>query len=207
MPRAIPHPLRAEIVHRHAAGQSLRQIATELQLCYRSVRGIWQRYRTLGNERLAPDYARCGRPAPRFPAALHEAALAAKREHPTWGAPLIRLTLAEQFADQALPSVRTLQEWFRQAGLQPVRTRRPSAPRQRARVAHAVWQLDGKEGMRLADGTPTVALNLVDEASGAVLSAAVFPPDEMHAGPRAPGAGLVGSGLCGGGVAGAPASG
>lgn len=201
MPRAIPQPLRQELVRRHLAGEPLHQLAAALQLPYRSARGIWRRYRQRGEAGLVPDYARCGRSGPRYPRTLQETALTLKREHPRWGAPLIRLHLQEQHPGQPLPRVRTLQLWFRQAGVQTPRTRRPSAPRQRAQQAHAVWQLDGKEGMRLADGTPTVALNLVDEATGAVLSAAVFPPGEVRPGTGAAGTGLVDPGLCGMGPA------
>jgi hypothetical protein len=207
MPCAIPQPLREEIVSRHQAGETLAGIALDLKLCYRSVRGIWQRYRQRGAAGLPPDYARCGRPGPRGAPELYAAALAAKRAHPRWGGTLIRLHLGEQFPAQPLPSVRTLQEWFRQAGLQTPRNRRPSAPRTRAREVHAVWQLDGKEGMRLADGTPTVTLTLVDEASGAVLSTAAFPPQQVRAGAGPRRARLAAPGVPAVGDARAPADG
>jgi hypothetical protein len=49
MPRALPLPLREQIIHRPQAGQPVTAVAEALHLKYRSVRQIWQRYR-LGGE-------------------------------------------------------------------------------------------------------------------------------------------------------------
>jgi transposase len=176
MPAAIAQPIREEIVTRHEAGETLVSIAQDLQLSYRTVRGLWTRYRQRGHAGLPPDYARCGPTGPRFPPAVQEAALKLKREHPRWGAGLVRLLLAEQCSDTRLPSRRTLQAWFRQAGLSAPRHRKPSAARARGREAHEVWELDAKEHLRLADGSESVVFAITDEATGAVLATALFPP-------------------------------
>lgn len=207
MPCAIALPLRQQLVQRAQQGQSLRQIAADLGLAYRTVRGLWRRYRERGDAGLTPDYARCGRAGVRFAPALQDAALTYKREHPRWGAPLIRHLLTQDFPQQPVPGVRTLQTWFRQAGLATPRARTPTAPRERGRVAHAVWQLDAKEEIPLANGQRVVVFAVSDEATGAVLSAATFPPAQRSADAGVPGAGLAGADLCPVGAAGAAAGG
>jgi hypothetical protein len=164
------------------------------------VRHIWKRYRETGAAGLAPQYDRCGRSGTRFPAALYEAALTWKREHPRWGAGFIRIQLAQRFPDGPLPGERTLQQWFRNAGRQPVRAEQPPVERDRAKKAHEVWQMDQKEGMHLADGSGTSVLTVTDEASGALLGPEVFPPVSMEEsrpsggpGGRASPAGTVGT--------------
>jgi putative transposase len=187
MPRPVPQPVRLEIVERHQAGEPLTVVAEELALSYRTVYNLWERFRKRGLSGLAADYSRCGQGGPRFPAHLVEAALALKRAHSRWGAGLIRVQLAEQYPGARLPSERTLQVWFRAAGLQPARSRSPTGCVARGKVAHAVWELDAKEEIKLADGSRTVAFSLVDEASRAVLSVALFP--SAQSGPSSGGAG------------------
>jgi hypothetical protein len=131
---------------------------------------------------LVPDYAACGRPGPRQPAGLYEAALARRRAHPGWGSGLIRLELASAFPEQVLPHDATLRRWFREAGLaRPRPSPRPPNP-PRARQPHARWQLDATEHIRLADGTEVSWLAASDEASGGLLGAVVFPPGSVDAG-------------------------
>ena len=48
MPRALPVPIREEIVRRHQQGEELAVIAVELGLSYHTVRQIWRLYRTRG---------------------------------------------------------------------------------------------------------------------------------------------------------------
>jgi transposase len=176
MPRALPLPLREQIVELHAKGCSFVEVARALPVKERTAREIWRRYREAGRRGLQTHYAQCGRPGIRFPAALHEAALALKRQHPSWGAGFLRLELAPQFPGERLPGERTLQQWWRDAGLQPARAKRPPLERERAQKVHEVWEMDAKERMRLADGSGTSTLTVTDEASGALLGVEPFPP-------------------------------
>jgi hypothetical protein len=57
---------------------------------------------------------RCPEDIP-FPSVMR--ALDMKREHRRWGAGPIRLLLRDEFEAHDLPSERSLQRWFRQAGL------------------------------------------------------------------------------------------
>ncbi len=184
MPQALPLPVREQIIQLHQQGLSSPQVARRLHRKVRSVRQIWRRFRVGGAAALKPGYDRCGHPGSRFPAAVVAAARALKRDHPRWGAGFIRIQLADRFPDIALPAARTLQSWFQVAGLQSARAQRPPVRRERAQAVHEVWELDAKEKMRLADGTGTSTLTVTDEASGALLAVAPFPPVSL-----APGAG------------------
>src|SRR5581483_8270481 len=176
MPQAIALPLREQIVILCQQGMQRTKIARQLGLSYGAVRRCWQRFCTEGARGLSPHYGQCGRQERRYPVPLQQTALTLKRDHPRWGAGLIRVELRQQFPKDRLPSVRSLQRWFAAAGLQPVRSQRPVCVSPRAKQVHEVWELDAKERMRLADGTPTCVLNVTDEASGALLDAQVFPP-------------------------------
>jgi transposase len=190
MPAALPVPLRQQMAQLHAEGHRLTEIAQQLGVRYRTVRSWWRRYCQDGAAGLTPRYAHCGPRGPQNPA-LHQAALALKRAHPPWGAGLIRVELARQFPPETLPQARALQRWFRAAGLQPARAQQPAVPRQPGREAHAVWQVDAKERMRLADGSGTSVLTVTDEATGALLGVRPFPPLSLE--PGAGGRGATGA--------------
>src|SRR5258707_1136024 len=135
MPAALPVPLRQPMAQLHAEGHWLTEIARQLGVRYRTVRSWWRRYCREGDAGLLPHDGRCGTHGPRCPA-VHQAALALKETHPTWGAGLIRVELTRQFPADPLPQARALQRWFRAAGLQPARAQRPTVARQRGREAH-----------------------------------------------------------------------
>jgi len=181
MPRALPLPLREQIIALRCQGHSLAQVARTLHVKEHTVRHLWERYQQRGSLGLETDYARCGRSGCRFPPALFTAALEMKRQHPRWGAGFLRVELAAQFPNVVLPGVRTLQAWFRAAALQPARAQRPPMERDRAREVHEVWEMDAKERMRLGDGSGTSTLTVTDEASGAMLATEVFPPVSLDA--------------------------
>lgn len=182
MPRALPLPRREEIIKRHQQGEMLKQIAKTSHISYRCVLACWRRYKLNGREGLANHYDRCGPEGPRFPEAMITQALDMKREHPRWGGGLIRVELASLFPDQLLPAVRTLQSWFKKAGLQPVRATQPPVKKDRGCQPHDVWEIDAKEKMYLGDQSGASVLTVTDEASGALLAVAPFPPLSLDAG-------------------------
>jgi transposase len=181
MPAALPVPLREQMVRLHEEGHLLVDIAQQLKVRYSTLCSWWRRYGQEGRAGLKPHYERCGRHGPRDPQVQH-AALTLKQTHPTWGAGRIRVELLAQFPDRPLPQVRAMQRWFRAAGLQPVRAQRPAVARQRGQQPHEVWEVDAKEQLRLADGSPSCVLTGVDEASGALLEATPFPPVSLGSG-------------------------
>jgi hypothetical protein len=184
MPRALPLALRQQIVALRQQGEPLVAIAQQMGLKYRSVYTCWRRFRKAGAAGLQLHYKSCGPQSPRFAPWLQEEAFRLKREHPRWGATLVRLQLGQRFANERLPGERTLQYWWQRAGLQPPRAKQPPVPRQRGRTPHEVWQIDAKERMHLGDGTGSCVLSVTDEASGALVGLVPFSPLPLVAGAR-----------------------
>lgn len=207
MPQAIPVPLRQAIVRRRQEGQSLTSIAQEFQIPWSTIRKFWRRVRDRGPDAVLPDYRRCSRPGPRSDARLIRAACWLKRHHPTWGAVFIGFQLQQKWPDRPLPPERTLQRWFRRAGVNRTPMRRPPQDRRRGMAPHEVWQVDAVEKQRLANGHQASWLTVTDEASGAILATELSPPRAM-AGDRAGGrAGDAAADVPAVGAAGSPAGG
>jgi transposase len=183
MPQAIPVPIRQKIVMRHEAGESLSKVASDMQLSYDTVRGIWRRYRDRGEKGLKPDYDQCGQKGPRAPKLVHRAAIWLKRAHPKWGATLIKLLIEDKWPTLPVPHERTLQRWFRAAGVnRRARRRLVGQNHARGKEVHEVWQMDAKEQVELADGSEVSWLTLSDEKSGAVIAGEVFFPGAVDEG-------------------------
>ena len=176
MPRAIPVPLRRVIWLRFQRGQPVAVIAAQLRLPPRTVRHLVQHLRAAGADALPTQYGRGGRRAAAN-ADLRDATADLRRDHPRWGAGLIRVFLRRQFPGRDLPAVRTLQRWLGSAGLAPApRGRRPASAYVRAAQPHDIWQMDAADQMPLQTGELVSWLRVVDECSGAVLRTVVFPP-------------------------------
>lgn len=176
MAQPMPMALRLLVVEHHLQGHSLAEIARTNKLSYTTVRACWHRFKRRGREGLAPDYSRCGRPGPRPDDLIYRAACYLKFLHRRWGAPLIHLKLEQRYGQEDLPSVRTLQRWFKDAGLTQPRKQLPQPDQPWADAPHAVWQVDAKENLRLPSRESACYLTIVDEHSGALLDAPVFPP-------------------------------
>ena len=186
MPHPIPLPVRQVIVQRAEQGQSASLIARSLGLVSRTVRQLLQRLRVQGNNALATSYPSGFFPqTPRF-RALVEEALQMRREHPTWGAGLVRVWLRRDHPAAPIPAERTLQRWFRRAGLIPAPKGRRTGPSSyhRAQQPHEVWQMDAADQVALRNGKQVCWLRIADECSGAVLETAVFPPGLLARGAR-----------------------
>ena len=168
MPAPIPYADREEIIRRKQEGQTLGAIAQALGYSYWGVRKIWRQYRERGKAGLKTAYRRGPGPI-RKREAVYQQALALKRAHPGWGAGLIRSVLLEQWPEEEVPSERTLQRWWRRAGLSPPAPRQVRERWGQAKKVHEVWQMDGVE---VAVGS---WVTVTDEKSGAVLGSRLFP--------------------------------
>lgn len=172
---AIPFGTRQQLVELRTQGKSYRQISQELGLSYDAVRRICKRQQRLGEVGLLPDYKQCGIQGIRLSTFYHRVSLWLKRLHPMWGAPYIRLQLDARYTMGRLPSIRTLQLWFKMANLTKPPRQLLISHKQWAEYPHQIWQVDAKEHQRTLDGTKVCWLTVVDEKSGAVLAAPVFP--------------------------------
>lgn len=182
MPVPLPFALRQRVVRAWQGGDSPGQIARRLHLAVRSVRRLCQAFRRHGPAALTPAYPSRARPAARQPAL--QQALLLHQEHPTWGAPYLRIRLGQLHPELAdVPSARTLQRYFARYRQPPAPPgRRPAAAAPRADRPHAVWQMDAVEQLRLAGGQQVSWLRWVDEFTGAVLGTVVFPPRHLRTG-------------------------
>ena len=111
MPRPIPLPLRQAMFRLWQQGREARQIAALLGLPGSTVRRLVGRFRRRGPEGVSPDYRRTPTDQAEFPD-LIQAALRLRREHPAWGAGLIRVHLLQGMTGRTVPSERALQRWF-----------------------------------------------------------------------------------------------
>lgn len=151
-------------------------LARQFKVAYNTVRTLYLRYEHEGEAGLVPRYAHCGQTGIRFDPLLYRAACWLKRLHPSWGAAFIRLQLERRYPDRALPAVRTMQSWYRAAGLAPRGSTVPESPKQWADEVHQIWQVDAKEHQKTANGHAVCWLTITDEKSTAVLATPVFPP-------------------------------
>jgi len=175
MPSAIANEIRREIIARHEGGETLRSIRESSGMSYETVKHLWQHWQQYGQ--VEPRYERAREHKIRGEQAVYEAAVAFKDAQVGWGAKLILIKLAQMGHDR-LPSARTLQRWFRRAGVsRSAKVRQRNQPYvERGQQVHEVWAVDAKEHMQLSDGRWASWLLISDEASGAVLHGEVFPP-------------------------------
>jgi hypothetical protein len=209
MPHPIPLPVRQVIAQRAEQGQSADLIARCLGLVPRTVRQLLQRLRVQGKNALAASYPSRGYSHSSQLGTLVEEALQLRRAHPTWGAGLVRVQLRRHYPQAPIPAERTLQRWFRRAGLIAAPSGRRSEPSSyhRAQQPHEVWQMDAADQVALRNGKQVCWLRIADECSGAVLETTVFPPGVLECGVRGSSAGSVAPRISPVGTAGALAVG
>jgi transposase len=182
LPKPIPIPIRRKLWERAQQGEASSALASAFDLSSRTVRNLLKRFREGGDGSVGPDY-RTPAPPHTKPEEIRLAVLTKRQEHRTWGAELIRVALSEERPEVAWPHPRTMRRWFQQAGLAPAPCgRRPGASFARATQPHETWQIDASEHIRLSNGDQASWLRVVDEATGAVLGTAVFPPRVLDSG-------------------------
>lgn len=180
MPKPIPVAIRRQIVERREQGERLNRLAEDLSMPYESVRKVWRLYRREG--RIHPNYHACGKRGVKASQRVYRAAIWLKRQHPTWGAPLIRQVIHDKWTDEKVPHERSLQRWFVQAGLVVKKAKVEGQARLgRGKAPHNIWEMDSREAIQLANGEKVSWLLVSDEASGAILSGEVFPPRPRQA--------------------------
>jgi hypothetical protein len=177
MPKSISVPVRQKLWERASQGESVNSLAEAFELSPRTIRHLLKRCRDRGESGLIPAYGVPRPPDHAHSEAIRQAVLAMRRDHPTWGSPLIRAMLQDDQPQLAWPSPSTIRRWFRAAELTHAPAgRRPGASSTRAEQPHHTWQIDASEHIPLADKTQACWLRILDEATGAVLRSDVFPP-------------------------------
>ena len=172
MGQIIPYDIRKQIIQHHQSGKSLASIASDLPYSYGGVCKIWRRYLKKGWEGLGASYQSCGRP-PTYDKDIK--ALIMEYKTGDQGAPYIRSLLLEKYPRKAIPHERTIQRWWKDAGISRPRGRRPQVNRSWTSLTHHTWQIDGKEQVSLSTGEQVCWINIADEATGSLLQSSLFP--------------------------------
>ncbi len=190
MSQALSIAVRERIYELQLSGQPATQISKSLALPLGTVKQLCRRFRQLGKEGIAPSYHNCGQQGGLRLADQKSKFLSLKQAHLSWGAPRLRveqqlLLQGQDAGDQqaeVLASVRSLNRWYRQAGLTKYRRQTNEVPIGRSRAPHNIWEVDAKERLTLADGSPACYLTISDEKTGAWLEAPVFPLSQNQSG-------------------------
>ncbi len=177
MPRAIPVAVRQLIWRRHQQGESTAALAAAYGVSARAIRALIGRLLSAGPDAIRPNYHAPPPPAHAKPADCRAEVTQLRRDHATWGAAWMLTILRQRFPGRPWPAPRTVQRWLKAAGLNPApRGRRPGTNANRATAPHEVWQMDGAECIRLANGEQVCWLRVVDELTGAALQTTIVPP-------------------------------
>lgn len=180
---ALPMHIRSLIVEQYSKGDTtLLAIAKQHGLSYSTVRTIWKRYKAAGSGGLVPHYDHCGPSKPKSEEVIYRCVLWLKRHHADWGAGVIRTIMQQHYMHFTIPSERSLQRWFKARHLYKPKSVFPppaalQATEQPAAV-HDLWQIDAKEKLHLSSGEKACYLTMVDQPSGCLLKAVVFPLSE-----------------------------
>jgi len=166
--------LRELIVREKESGKSLVKIADEQNLSYSTTCNIWRLYKAKGLKGLKPKYNNCGPKEILSSYRIYRMSKWLKRRYPNWGAPFIKTILEERYPQEVVPSVRTLQIWFKKAGYIKPKFYREEPKEVKVESTHDCWQIDAKEHIKLADGTKACYLTTVDVKSGSVLATPIF---------------------------------
>lgn len=176
MPCALSAAVRHQIVEQFAKGSTLIDIAEQYHLSYSTLRRLHGRFKLQGDAGLTPRYHLCGRQSSKADALILRAALWLRRRHADWGAAVIRMILQNRYKQAEVPTERTLQRWFKIHGLAMHANAFVLSKPAWADHVHDIWQIDAKEKLLLASGQRACYLSIVDEKSGSLLKAFVFPP-------------------------------
>jgi len=174
MGQALSHDIRMSVITIRQSGKRFSEIAKDLSIGYSTCLNLWRRYQLKGEEGLRTNYKNCGPQSIISERSIYKHSLKLKKEHAEWGAPYIITQLEDLFPQAILPTSRTLQRWFRKAGLNQPKSQLPSKADKWAKNVHQVWQIDAKERIDLPNGQQCCYLTTVDEKSGALLDAKVF---------------------------------
>lgn len=174
MGAALSHEERKLIVQQKLGGKSLTKISEEYKFSYSTTCRIWRRFKNNGFEGLRADYQNCGPRSIKYSEKIYRCSVWLKRKYPKWGAPFIKTILEERFPQAAFPSIRTMQLWFRKAGLSLPKAYRKEPIVEKVSAVHDRWQIDAKENLKLKDGSKGCYLTIVDVKSGAVIDTPVF---------------------------------
>ena len=177
---------RNRIVDLKLEGFTLNEIAEQTGWSFECVRKWWRRFQKEGRRALKGK--RPGKPAngpmSSFPCSVRFVCLRLKKQHPGWGADVVRLRLAQRLdlAEADLPCSSTIEKYWMQFRdrLYERHRKRHSTTKTEADFIptepHERWQADFKEQMRIPGLKQKMdILNIRDEATPVKIGSEVFP--------------------------------
>jgi transposase len=176
MAQSKPLSTRQRVIDLRQSGHTIAQVSAELGVSPATIKLWSKRHSESADNGLHLRYSHCGRKSPLSTQTAFRLVRLLRHLHPTWGLGYLLARIKDRYPDLSLQSERT---YYNRLGQGPQHCPRPTLPRQQAepsRQVHDCWQIDAKERLDLADGTKACYLTVVDEASGAILSAEPFPP-------------------------------
>jgi Winged helix-turn helix len=168
--------VRLEVIRLRKLKMSYVKIASQLLIHHLTVRSYIKRYELDGESGLVTRHSNCGKT--RIDLKSHHSYRMVrylKYRHPTWGVAYILMKIKEAYPEMELLSERQYQRHLKSEGLGLLRNKRPSGEGYYDKAPHEAWQVDAKERLKLEDGSVACYLTIVDEGSGAILEAPVFP--------------------------------
>lgn len=175
MGRPLSPETRHRIIELRQEGLSLQHISLEVGASFSAVQSLCARYKAQGADGLVPRYSNCGLSRPSSSDLVYRAVRCFRAWHPSWGAGKICAELSQLRPTLELPSQRTLQRWFHWNGQAQRGSKAPERLSRWATSTHQGWQVDAKEVVRLKDGSENSWLSIIDEHSGGIIDAGVFP--------------------------------
>jgi hypothetical protein len=166
--------IRHAIIHRKKSDETLKEISESLQVPYRTVVNIWQKYKDKVLTKMGADYAKCGLHQVKRYSEIKSKCISLKISHPRWGTPRIHLEATKLYPQANIPCIRTLHSWYKQENLIKPNHKENEPSIGRAKAVHNIWQIDAKERLTLIDKQDACYLTIVDDKSGACLEALVF---------------------------------
>jgi len=155
-------------------GKRLKDLAEEHSCSYSCARNWWRVGRDQGLEGLRRTGQSCTATGvlSTFDPLVAERALYWKRQHPKRGATRILEDMKQDpvLAGLRLPKPRSLAYFFRSECPELLQKHQPQPMRpQRAKRVHELWQMDGKENIRLGNGTIATVLDVREPVACAFL--------------------------------------
>lgn len=172
MPWKVRSPVgvRKEFIERLLRGERMAQLCREYGISRKTGYKFKERYLSDGPSGLTDQSRAPKHPGVRTPEAIEEMIVAAKQEHPTWGARKLKVELDQRHPCVPIPSVFTLHMILKRRGLVSRRLRRrriwPYADGlTSSHGPNDVWCADFKGQFRLGDGSWCYPLTISDHFS------------------------------------------
>ena len=174
MPKPVNMAVRLQVISQYKASVPKSRIAKNFGIGRTTIHNLIKSYLSKGEEGLKPNYSNCGKIRPTGQDLLYRSFRCMKIWHPEWGAERIRVKISILRPSWELPSLRTINYWFRWENPVRPKSEKPEPIKHLATKIHEIWQVDAKEEMKTVDGQAHCWLNITDEYTGAVIDPPLF---------------------------------